>query len=253
MLSPSLFTHKNEFFRRSTMRTATKEHKPLLQRGNTHLGDLIHTFTLPAMSTCPGATFACLLVCYALGFARYARSSLARHADNWERAKSLAEFEKAMVVEIRFRAVQVLRIHVGGDFHSVAYTKAWTRIAQRCPTTTFLFYTRSWRVPEIATALVELATLPNVAAWWSEDRDSGPGPLPGGRRCFLCVEAGDEALVPEGVDLVFREKTKSPRKWIGASWVCPKEQGTGARITCSTCRRCFLPGPMPSRRDAPSA
>ena len=82
-----------------------------------------------------------------------------------------------------------------------------------------------WR--RIRPHLIELASLPNVFAWWSEDRDTGPAAMPVGRPCFLCVEAADEALVPPGV-LVFREEVKTARKWLNGSWVCPKEQGTGA-------------------------
>src|SRR5437588_319108 len=83
-----------------------------------------------------------------------------------------------------------------------------------CPRVTFLAYTRSWRVDGLAPHLVALGSLPNVYLWWSEDRDSGACHLPGGRRCFLCIEPGDEGLVPEGADLVFRDDTRRPRKWV---------------------------------------
>src|SRR5262249_41381251 len=147
--------------------------------------------------------------------------------------------------EIRFKRVLYLRIHVAGDFFGVAYIKAWARIAKSCPRVRFLFYTRSWRVPELLPHLREFAALPNVYAWWSEDRNPGSAGLPVGRRCFLCVDAEDEKLVPPGVELVFRQDTKRVRKWVNGAWVCPKENGTGAGITCSSCMRCLLPGPFP--------
>jgi hypothetical protein len=84
---------------------------------------------------------------------------------------------------------------------------------------TFLFYTRSWRVDELRPHLVELASLTNVYAWWSEDRDTGPAVLPVGRRAFHCVDAEDEALVPPGADLVFREDTRQVKKWVNGA--CP--------------------------------
>jgi hypothetical protein len=226
------------------MRGKNPERKPMLTQGNAHLGPLIHTFSLPAFSTCPGATFACLLVCYALQFLFYVRMNLAKHKDNWERAEEPVQFAQDMIAEIRWKVVQILRIHVAGDFFGVAYIKAWIRVAKACKRVKFLFYTRSWRVPELRPHLIELASLPNVFAHWSEDRDTGPADLPVGKRCFLCVEPADEALVPPGV-LVFRDDAKVPRKWINGSWVCPKEQGTGANITCSACRRCVISDPFP--------
>jgi hypothetical protein len=222
--------------------------RPMLTEGNAHLGRLIWSFSIPAFSTCPGATFACLAACYALNFLFYVRTTLDLHQANWERTEKPDEFARALIHEIKGQYVRVLRIHVAGDFFARSYVRAWTRIARSCPGVTFLFYTRSWRVPELVPGLVELATLPNVFAWWSEDRDSGGCNLPAGRRCFLCIEPGDEALVPDSVDLVFRSYSRRPLKWIGPVWVCPKEQGTGAALTCSACRRCFVPGPMP-RRD----
>jgi hypothetical protein len=221
------------------------ERKGMLTLGNTHLGSLIHAFSLPAFSTCPGSTLACLSVCYALEFLFYVKTNLTKHKAHWERAESApGVFVNDMIAEIRWKAVKVLRIHVAGDFFGVAYIKSWIRIATSCRRVTFLFYTRSWRVTDLRPHLIELASLPNVYAFWSEDRDTGPADMPVGRRCYLCLEPADEALVPPGV-LVFREDTRAPRKWLHGSWVCPKEQGTGSGITCSSCRRCLLPGPWP--------
>jgi hypothetical protein len=226
------------------MRQKLNERKPMLTTGNSHLGPLIHSFSLPAFSTCPGATLACLLVCYALNFLFFTRQNLAKHKAHWERAGDESRFARDLIAEIRWKRVEVLRIHVSGDFFGVAYIKAWARIARSCRRVKFLFYTRSWRVAELRPHLIELASLPNVYAFWSEDRDTGASDMPVGRRCFLCVEAGDEVLVPPGV-LVFREDTKVAGKWINGSWVCPKEQRTRSPITCSMCRRCFLPDPFP--------
>src|SRR5262249_34681387 len=217
-----------------------------LQPGNTHVGWMIFTFSIPARSTCPGATLLCLLICYALDFLFLTKTTLRAHTKNWYRAKADPPmFVTELVEEIRFKYVKTLRVHVAGDFFSVLYVKCWFNIARSCPGVKFLFYTRSWRVPEILPHLLELARLPNVYAWWSEDRDSGAAIFPVGRRCFLCVNADDEKLVPPGVDLVFRHDTRAVRKWVNGVWVCPKENGTGAGITCSACLRCLRPGPFP--------
>jgi protein gp88 len=222
------------------------ERRDMLQPGNTHVGWMIHTFSLPAFSTCPGSTLACLQACYAMGFLFWSRSTLAAHRANWERSLDAPEaFAHEMIEEIRYKRVKFFRIHVAGDFFSVPYIQAWLRIARACPRVKFLFYTRSWRVPELLPHLLTLASRPNVYAWWSEDRHSGSAILPVGRRCFLCVDAADEALIPPGVDLVFRDDTRAVRKWAGGVWVCPKENGAEAGITCSSCLWCLLPGPFP--------
>jgi hypothetical protein len=222
----------------------------MLTLGNDHLGPNFWTFSIPAFSTCPGSTLACLSVCYALGFLFSVKRNLAKHKDNWERATAPDLFAKDLIREVRYKLVRVLRVHVAGDFFGVAYVKAWVKIAGTCKTVKFLFYTRSWRVEELRPHLTELATLPNVFAFWSEDRDSGPSLMPVGHRCFLCVDAEDEALVPPGVDLVFREDVRTARKWVNGAWVCPKEQGAGSAITCSSCLRCVLPGPFPIPPEA---
>jgi hypothetical protein len=227
------------------MRRNQRARREMLAHGNSHLGPLIHAFSIPAFSTCPGATLACLLVCYALEFLFYVRSTLDKHRANWERTLAPDVFAADMIAEVRWKLVHILRIHVAGDFFGVAYIKAWIRIARACPTVKFLFYSRSWRVPALRQPLIELASLPNVFAWWSEDRDSGPSDMIVGRRCFLCVEAADEALVPPGV-LVFREDVKQARKWVNGSWVCAKEQGIPTAVTCSHCGFCFDTKPLPT-------
>jgi hypothetical protein len=228
------------------MSRRTRTRHEFLQPGNNHVGWTIHTFSIPAFSTCPGATPACLTACYAMRFLFRSATTLRAHQRNWERALDAPEdFAREVVEEIRYKRVRSLRVHVAGDFFAAAYVRAWTKVARACPGVSFLFYTRSWRVPELVPHLLELASLPNVFAWWSEDRDTGPALFPVGRRCFLCTEPDDEALVPPGVDLVFRDDTRAPTKWVRGAWVCPKEQGTGADVTCSHCLRCLLPGPMP--------
>ncbi len=154
------------------------------------------------------------------------------------------EFASDLYAEIRYRRVKRIRIHVAGDFFSLAYLLAWLWVARRCRTTTFLFYTRSWRSPEMRDALIEIASLPNVYAFWSEDRETGPCDFPVGRRAFLCTTIQDELLVPPGL-LVFRHQTRTVAKFINGSWVCAKEQGTKTGVTCSSCQRCVSPEPWP--------
>lgn len=220
-------------------------HNDMLSLGNSHLGPSIWTFSIPAVATCPGSTPACLSACYAKKSTFTLPTPRAMHSRNLGRTEDLTRFTADLVAEVRHKRCEALRIHVAGDFFSAEYARAWTTVARKSPATTFLAYTRSWRIPAMRRALAALARLPNVRLFWSEDRDSGPCHLPGGRRCFLCTTPADEALVPPGV-LVFRDRPRTPAKWLGGSWVCPKEQGTGAGITCSTCRWCLGDRPLPT-------
>src|SRR4051812_33842977 len=128
------------------MRGKNLERKPMLTAGNAPPGPLIHTFSIPARDTCPGATPACLPVCYALEFLFHVRQNLAKHQANRARAESApAQFARDMIAEVRWKSVKILRIHVAGDFFAADYIQAWIRVARSCKRVKFLFYTRSWR------------------------------------------------------------------------------------------------------------
>src|SRR5262249_54635561 len=156
--------------------------KTLLTLGNAKLGDGIFAFSLPAVTSCPGSTPTCRKECYALRghFPLQAR----RFRRNLKAARE-ERFAARMIREITRRFVGCVRIHVAGDFFSADYVRAWAAVARACPQTRFYAYTRSWRHPEIAVALAELARLPNVRLWWSADKDTAvPDRTP--RRVRLC-------------------------------------------------------------------
>src|SRR5262245_34717369 len=115
-----------------------------LTLGNGKLGDGIYVFSLPALTTCPGATPVCQRHCYALR-GRVLLQRRRYHANL--AATRHAAFVPAMCREIHRRFVGCVRVHVSGDFYSAAYVRAWTDIARACPQTKFFAYTRSWRVP----------------------------------------------------------------------------------------------------------
>jgi hypothetical protein len=223
----------------------------MLVLGNRHLGPDIWSFSIPAFATCPGCSFPCLAVCTAMRGHYMHQAVRDFHRENWERSLDPPRFQRDMIREIKSRFVRDLRVHVAGDFYDVPYVQSWTRIVRRCRTTTFLAYTRSWRRPELLDPLVELSRLPNMRMFWSEDAQTGACDRPEGRRAFLCATAADELVVPREPILVFRDDTRSVRKWFGPAWVCPKEQGTPTLITCSACRRCLLPDPLPRNPRKP--
>jgi hypothetical protein len=156
-------------------------------------------------------------------------------------ASQAEAFAAVMVTEIRRRWVGCVRIHVSGDFYSADYVRKWLAIARACPQTRFFGYTRSWRRPDIAEALAELARCKNVRLWYSCDRDTGiPDRLP--RRVRLAWMQAQADELPPRADLVFRVQRLRKRvaKRIGLALVCPVENGaTGHRTDCGRCRLCI--------------
>jgi hypothetical protein len=211
----------------------------LLSKGNDKIGGQIYSFNLPAGVTCPGQSAACAN-CYAQRGRWLFRNVRDALAWNYRMAQRQFFIEE-MVEELRRRRVKVLRLHSSGDFFSSQYTRKWVEILTRSPEVTAYTYTRSWRVPEILLALVDLAALPNFALWFSADADTGmPPEVPPGFRVAWLQESEDDAI-PTGVDLVFRvhRLRKTPRKRIGLTLVCPTEQGREHTTTCSTCAHCW--------------
>lgn len=216
----------------------------MITPGNAHVGPDVHCFSIPAVGPCVGATDPCLEVCYARDYFFILPQNLRKHTRNWERSREPESFARDVITEINWKRIQILRIHVAGDFYDAAYVRSWIAIARSCRRVKFLFYTRSWQVPALLPALVELASMPNVYGFWSEDSQTGPSQVAVGRRCFLIARPGDVALVPKDV-LVFRYNDHHPLKWINGSWVCAKEQGTESGVTCSTCLLCLNLKPWP--------
>src|ERR1017187_7245544 len=128
----------------------------LLGRGNRKLGTQILTFSLPAVSTCPGKSEMCESVCYAT---RGHMGMAIRPFTKRLKASKKGSFHLRMIDEISRRKPRTVRIHVSGDFYSAGYVRKWAAIAAACPDTHFYAYTRSWRVPEIRQALNKFSRL----------------------------------------------------------------------------------------------
>jgi hypothetical protein len=212
----------------------------LLALGNSKLGENIHHWSIPAVVTCPGRSSVCERVCYARANRFRTGPVRRRLAENLE-AAGRPDFATRMIREVRRRWVQVCRVHVAGDFFSAAYARAWLRVFRACPRTRFYCYSRSWRLPEIATVLRQMARLRNVRLWYSADQETGvPGPVPRGIR-VAWLEVGDGR--PEPADLVFviRRLRRAASLRLELPLVCPHDtpQGRQAEVTCTTCARCW--------------
>lgn len=214
----------------------------LLGKGNSKLG-VMHTWSLPAGSTCPYRTELCYNNCYARKYrfkSPHVRMALARSLNA---VRDLDQFVSRMSREIVSRKVQVLRIHVSGDFYSPEYLDAWVKIAQAAPLVRFFAFTRSWRGEEFAAGFKALAKLRNVRLWYSVDRETGiPGRSTIHKRVRLAYMALDDTDVPgRYVDLVFRTRRSTKLIRMAGSLVCPHENGTpaGHNMSCDRCRLCL--------------
>ncbi|MCE9556544.1 MAG: hypothetical protein K8T91_24610 [Planctomycetes bacterium] len=221
----------------------------MLACGNHKLGcHWIWSFSLPSgtLQTCPGMTPTCHSVCYAAAMESYRSAVALRYRRNLilSRQRRFGERMRALLVA---HAVRILRIHVGGDFFSVRYTRKWLRIIRQSPRTRFYFYTRSWRNPAIRMVIDRMARLPNCRVWYSVDRDTGvPAEVPARVRvAWLMSEPTD--LPPPGTDLVFRVRRlrRVPDPAVVVP-VCPTEDGQSraVRVTCERCGLCWRPLPV---------
>jgi len=218
----------------------------MLIKGNSKLGEQIYHFSLPAHEACPGETTACASVCYAKnGF--YNMNNVKQSLRNSMTRSRQADFAEKMIEAIGRRKIDVLRIHVSGDFYNAEYVRKWVAIVTRYPNVKFYAYTRSWRIAEILEALRELAMLTNIELWWSADKvtdELGEIPPVVDRVRVAYMQMADDEPVPAYTNLVFRVNYKQTViRHIDRKVVCPVETGVkyaeGARPTCSSCKLCY--------------
>ncbi len=221
----------------------------LLVKGNTKIGKSIYHFSIPASFTCPGKTKLCDFKCYAKqGYFKFTNIKQTLQA-KYE-ASTKYDFVNRVCEEIQKRKVKQLRIHVAGDFYSSDYARKWYVIVDTCNQTNFATYTRSWRIKEISTDLVKLASLSNMHMWYSIDSETGyPDVLPPRvRTAYMYIE--DRAEPRNDVDLLFRDSDKTIAKKINGVVVCPPENGIvkNAKLTCDKCMICYRNRPSKNKR-----
>ena len=248
----------------TTLKEAAKRGKLLSGPGNSKLGAAIHSFSMPAIYTCPGATVLCGDKCYGRR-SYFIYGSLPVKLRNNYQASLEPDFEDRLNQELIAEDVAVCRIHVVGDFYNRAYLQVWLNVIRAHPDRRFFAYTRSWRIAELLPLLRELATLPNLQLWFSEDRETGRSPyVPGVRVAFMVTCKADEQFIPDYADLVFRDTSHARLypyavKRIKNVLVCPHEQGVKrgalgkAPLTCTWCQLCWTAKHLPQKRTSCSA
>jgi len=217
----------------------------MLTPGNKKLGGhLIWGFGLPSGTAklCPGMTPTCRRICYAVRLQSYRPQAAKLYRRNLQLAKR-KDFVRRIRAFIIAQGIRVVRIHTGGEFYSRKYARKWGRIIAKSSKVKFFTYTRAWRVPSISEVLVELSRLPNLALWYSADRETGwPVIVPPRVRIAWLMTAADEQPPPEA-DLVFRTLAlrKQPAVEVAGVPVCPAENGQQSTATCDRCRICWRP------------
>jgi hypothetical protein len=228
----------------------------MLVQGNSKLGRLIWGFSIPAGDTCPGKSERCDDRCYAQKGMFVMPAVKRAHARNLEATK-MSDFADRIIEEIRKHKCSVVRIHVAGDYYSVAYIQKWHKIVKACPDVRFFTYTRSWRLPKLREAIEKyVKDCPNLRMWYSVDGETGnPVRVPKRvRTAYMAVAMHD--IPSNKMDLVFRDYgiRGAVQKRINGVLVCPPENGV-TDLTCEKCGICWqrttVPkGPPDSKRLA---
>lgn len=217
----------------------------LLGTGNTKLGDTIHTWSIPALKTCPGKSGICSSVCYAT-VGRFLGATVQK-ALAWRLAQSKdSNFAARMADEIFRRGALLVRIHVAGDFYSPGYVAKWNEILERSPNTRFYAYTRSWRIPKLKQSLADLALQTNLRLWYSADEETGlpaPSELPKRVKvAWLDTTSPGKQPAKGTTDLTFltRDVRKTPLELLPSN-ACAQEApgGKESGITCANCGVCW--------------
>lgn len=221
----------------------------MLTPGNRKLGgDLIWGFALPSghADVCLGMTPTCKTHCYAIRYGQYRANTQAKYQRNLELSQ-LTDFAQRMRYLILNHDVKVVRIHTGGELHSVSYARQWLKVIAWLPDVAFYTYTRCWRIPAFRPVLQRMADYPNMRLWYSCDRDTGiPSHVPASvSLCWLMTHAKD--VPPQPVDLVFRIRKlrQLPLPQIEGIRVCPDENGKHYPHPphCETCGTCWRTSP----------
>jgi hypothetical protein len=227
----------------------------LIQRGNAKLGAQIHTFSLPAGTTCPGESPICASKCYATkGFFRMP-SAQNRFAANYTASRA-DDFVTVVTGELRQKKSTIVRIHVSGDFYNAKYVRKWIAIAEAFPDVKFYAYTRSWRVRSMIRSLEDFSDLENAQLWWSIDADTealSGRPPEHFDICSAYMQVVDEEEIPVYADLVFRTERKTVVKFTSGCLVCLAENGMTYpkhKMTCKQCKLCFAQRAIPHKACA---
>lgn len=211
---------------RMTLHELAKEIRRVVlstKKGNMKLGET-YSWSLPPISTCPGRTELCEDACY--DWRLWIRRSTVQQGRLYRYELTLHPmFAEALKLTLKTLPASLLRVHVGGDFYSPAYTKAWIGAVSCNPHIKAFAFTRSWRVAGILKTL-QSAKFPS---WILASTDAMSGPAPFGMR-----EARMNSTKKRDV---LSGKAAAP------AGTCPEQ--TGLKDGCDSCGRCPMARVVP--------
>lgn len=226
-------------------RTRKASRQPILQQGNSKLGQGVWSFSLPIAKSCKSATSLCSKACYAKAGHFVWRSVRKSREEAWK-ASGRKDFVDRVVSLIERRQITVVRVHVEGDWVDPTYTLKWAEIAAKLPDVKFYAYTRRWREAKMLDALKVFASLENAHLWFSADAETGEPPRPKWSAGVAYMSLSDDDMPAFPADLVFRDsnKTEMRRTPGGGYKVCPTDDGIRRtnKVTCAACKFCYTGG-----------
>ena len=153
-----------------------------ISKSNTKLGK-IASFSLPSITTCPGATAECKLACYAAKVERIYKNAAKSYEHNLTLLESptfVEDFKtEILALTSKKNASKVFRWHVSGDILNIKYLYNMKTIMESFPDVTFYAYTRNWFLPNWEAHLKEVRKLSNFTLIASiDDSHIAAGILP---------------------------------------------------------------------------
>lgn len=192
--------------------------KITLSKGNTKIGNIV-SFSLPAITTCPGRTPWCEKKCYAHRLEKRYPNVRNSYASNLEASKQ-EDFVEKMNESLAKIKTNTVRLHVSGDFYSIEYIENWIKIIKANPDIQFYTYTKSWRIPDLLPYIVTLAQVENLVVFASTDDDTKGETIPKGMReayagdnkpdkFLFCLEQAGKADSCESCKMCFKRNVTS--------------------------------------------
>jgi hypothetical protein len=206
--------------------------KVIVSPKNTKLGN-IPSFSLPSITSCPGATKECKKVCYAAKIERVYKNAAKAYEINMNAINdknfivSLAE-EITKLVTKKKNAPTTFRWHVSGDIKDIKYLNSMQQVMTKFPEVTFYAYTRNWSLPNWGPHLDSIKKLSNFTLFASvDDEHINNGILPGNewRIAYFGSKTQQE------IAMLTNKKTIT----------CPNQVNKTKTILCDTCQYCFNP------------
>lgn len=200
-----------------------------ISKNNSKLGN-IPSFSLPSITSCPGATTECKDICYAAKVERIYKNAAKSYEVNLT-AINEKDFVDSVVTEItkltskKKKAPTTFRWGVSGDIVDIKYLHKIKQVMLKLPNVTFYAYTRNWSMPNWIPYLEDIKTLPNftlIASVDDEHLSKGLQPSPTWRTAYV----GKKSL-KEYSSLINKKTITCPNQVNG--------------VLCDTCKYCFNP------------